>query len=43
MAKLGCKTLDELVGRSDLLAVRKDLSERESRIDLPIFLIILLK
>ena len=34
MAKLGCKTLDELVGRSDLLAVRKDLSERESRIDL---------
>jgi len=34
MAKLGCKTIDELVGRSDLLKVRDDLSERESRLDL---------
>ncbi len=34
MAKLGCKTVDELVGRSDLLKVREDLSESESRLDL---------
>jgi glutamate synthase (ferredoxin) len=34
MAKLGCRTLDELVGRSDLLKVREDLSEREAKIDL---------
>ncbi len=34
MAKLGCRTIDELVGRSDLLCVRGDLSERESKLDL---------
>ncbi|MBO5302868.1 MAG: glutamate synthase large subunit [Lachnospiraceae bacterium] len=34
MAKLGCRTLDEMVGRSDLLKVRKDLSDREKEIDL---------
>lgn len=34
MAKLGCKTLDEMVGRSDLLKVREDLTEREKEIDL---------
>ncbi len=34
MAKLGCCTIDELVGRSDLLKVRDELSERESKLDL---------
>ena len=34
MAKLGCKTIDEMVGRSDLLRVRDDLSGREKEIDL---------
>ena len=34
MAKLGCKTIDEMVGRSDLLKVRDDLSGREKEIDL---------
>ena len=34
MAKLGCRTIDEMVGRSDLLKVRKDLTEREREIDL---------
>ena len=34
MAKLGIRTLDELVGRSDLLKVREDLSEREKELDL---------
>ena len=34
MAKLGCKTIDEMVGRSDLLKVREDLSGREKEIDL---------
>lgn len=34
MAKLGIRTVDELVGRSDLLKVREDLSEREKELDL---------
>ncbi len=34
MAKLGCRTIDEMVGRSDLLKVREDLTEREREIDL---------
>ena len=34
MAKLGCRTIDEMVGRSDLLRVRDDLSVREREIDL---------
>ena len=34
MAKLGCRTVDELVGRSDLLKVRDELSEREEKLDL---------
>lgn len=34
MAKLGCRTLDEMVGRSDLLKVREDLTGREKEIDL---------
>ena len=34
MAKLGCRTIDEMVGRSDLLKVREDLSDREKEIDL---------
>ena len=34
MAKLGCRTVDELVGRSDFLKVREDLSERESKLNL---------
>ncbi len=34
MAKLGVRTVDELVGRSDLLKVRDDLSEREKELDL---------
>ena len=34
MSKLGVRTLDELVGRTDLLKVREDLSEREKKIDL---------
>lgn len=34
MSKLGVRTLDELVGRTDLLKVRDDLSEREKKIDL---------
>lgn len=34
MAKLGVKTLDELVGRGDLLKKRDNLSERQSKIDL---------
>ena len=34
MAKLGCRTIDEMVGRSDLLRVRADLSGREKEIDL---------
>lgn len=34
MAKLGCRTIDEMVGRSDLLTVRSDLSEREKEMNL---------
>ena len=34
MAKLGCKTLDEMVGRSELLKVRGDLKGRERELDL---------
>ena len=34
MAKLGCRTIDEMVGRSDLLRVREDLTDREKEIDL---------
>ncbi len=34
MAKLGCKTLDELVGRSDLLKVREDLNPTQAKLDL---------
>lgn len=34
MAKLGCRTIDEMVGRGDLLKMREDLSEREQEIDL---------
>ena len=34
MAKLGCRTIDEMVGRSDLLKVREDLSGRDREIDL---------
>ncbi|MGN0341214.1 MAG: glutamate synthase large subunit [Roseburia sp.] len=34
MAQLGCRTIDEMVGRSDLLKVREDLTEREKEINL---------
>ena len=34
MAKLGIRTVDELVGRSDLLKVREDLTGREKELDL---------
>ena len=34
MATLGCRTIDEMVGRSDLLRVREDLTDREKEIDL---------
>lgn len=34
MAKLGCRTIDEMVGRTDLLKVREDVSGREKKIDL---------
>ena len=34
MSKLGVRTLDELVGRTDLLKVREGLSGREKKIDL---------
>ena len=34
MAKLGVHTVDELVGRSDLLKVREGLDEREQKVDL---------
>ena len=34
MAKLGCKTIDEMVGRADLLKVRENLCGREKEIDL---------
>lgn len=34
MSKLGVRTLDELVGRTDLLKVKGGLSEREKKVDL---------
>ncbi|MBQ9436907.1 MAG: glutamate synthase large subunit, partial [Lachnospiraceae bacterium] len=34
MAKLGVRSVEELVGRTDLLKVREDLSEKERRLDL---------
>ncbi len=34
MAKLGVRTVDELVGRTDLLRIREDLSGRQKEIDL---------
>ncbi len=34
MARLGVKTVDELVGRTDLLKVREDLTQRQQEIDL---------
>jgi len=34
MALLGFRTIDEMVGRSDLICVRDDLNEREKEIDL---------
>ncbi len=34
MSRLGVRSVDELVGRTDLLKVREDLSSRESKIDL---------
>lgn len=34
MAKLGVRTVDELVGRSDLLKCRDNLSEKQSKVDL---------
>lgn len=34
MAKLGIRTIDELVGRSDLLTVKSDLDMRENKLDL---------
>ena len=34
MAKLGCRTLDELVGRGDLLKTRDDLDENQSKLNL---------
>ena len=34
MAKLGVRTIDEMVGRTDLLKQRDNLSEREAKIDL---------
>ncbi|MCI7131436.1 MAG: glutamate synthase large subunit, partial [Lachnospiraceae bacterium] len=34
MARLGVRTVDELVGRSDLLRVRDDLNEKQKKVDL---------
>ncbi len=34
MSRLGVRTIDELVGRTDLIRAKENLSERESRIDL---------
>ncbi len=34
MAKLGVRTVNELVGRTDLLKVKEDLGEREKKLDL---------
>ncbi len=38
MAKLGIRTVDELVGRTDLLKKKETLSEREKKIDLSLIL-----
>ena len=38
MSKLGVRTVDELVGRTDLLRQKEGLSERERRIDLSLLL-----
>ncbi len=38
MSKLGVRTVDELVGRTDLLKVRDNLSERQKKIDLSMIL-----
>ncbi|MBR2256387.1 MAG: glutamate synthase large subunit [Blautia sp.] len=34
MSRLGIRTVKELVGRTDLLKIRKDLNEKQSRLDL---------
>ena len=39
MAKLGVRTIDEMVGRTDLLKKKENLSEKESKIDLSRILI----
>ena len=38
MAKLGVRTVDELVGRTDLLCRRDDLTDEESRVDVSLLL-----
>jgi glutamate synthase (NADPH/NADH) large chain len=38
MAKLGISTVDELVGRTDLLRMRDDLTEEEKQVDLSVIL-----
>ena len=38
MAKLGVRTVDELVGRTDLLCQRHDLDEQEKKVDLSLLL-----
>ena len=38
MSKLGVRTVDELVGRSDLLKMKEDLSEKQRKIDLSLIL-----
>ncbi|MDE6664187.1 MAG: glutamate synthase large subunit [Lachnospiraceae bacterium] len=38
MSKLGVRTVDELVGRSDLLKMKEDLSEKQKKIDLSLIL-----
>ena len=34
MGKLGIRTVEELVGRNDLIKIRDDLSDREKKLDL---------
>lgn len=38
MAKLGVKTVDEIVGRTDLLKMRDDLTDHEKQVDLSVIL-----
>ena len=38
MAKLGVRSVDELVGRTDLLKVRTDITEKQKRVDLSMIL-----